>query len=144
MKTQTLFTDIAQLERELTSLAPLVRQAFNNVGGPSTEVENTIREEAHRCAARGKSRFSRPLFQTLAAAACLVLVLGGALQLHLNHQSATQSIETAVRQKIGENDSQTPDGKTDETSRLARLLLDIQGLDAESYFTSEATEALWL
>ncbi len=143
MKTQTAFTDTATLEKELAGLAPLVRQAFLQAGGPAPEVEAAIREEARRFAGVRRARFGWPLFRVLAAAACLVLVLGGALQLHLIRQTSGRPAETVSR-RTEKSAAPSSTGKTDDTSGFAKLLLDIQGLDAESYFTAEASEALWL
>ena len=144
MKTQTPFTDIAALEKELAGLAPLVRQAFRQSGGPAPAVETAIREEARRCAGGSRVRFGGwPLFRAFAAAACLILVLGGALHLRLTRPTAVRPVETVSR-RTEKSAAPNTAGKADDTSGFARLLLDIQGLDAESYFTAEASEALWL
>jgi len=143
MKTQTPNIDAAMLEKELAGLEPLVRQAFRQAGGPAPEVEAAIREEARRYAGGRRARFGWPLFRALAAAACLALVLGGALQLHLVRQSAGRPVET-VSQRTEKSAAPNGTGKADDASGFAKLLLDIQGLDADSYFTAEASGALWL
>ena len=76
MKTQTPFDEIAAIDRELTELAPRVRQGFVRLGGPSERVEQAIRDEARRTAAL-RMRSAWPQRRMLAAAASFALLLGG-------------------------------------------------------------------
>ena len=65
MKTKTPFDEIAAIDRELTEIAPRVRQGFVCLGGPSERVEQAIRDEARRAAAlRMRSAWPRITSQT--------------------------------------------------------------------------------
>ncbi len=143
MKTQTPFTDIAELEKELAELAPLVRQSFRQAGGPSPRVEAAIRQEARAVAERKHNRRAWPAYRTFAAAAGFALLLGGAAQMHLVHQASHNAqavhhiLDIGATQASAEHPVEGPTG-------LANRLLDIQGLDEEGFFKAEAEEPLWL
>ncbi len=142
MKTQTADIDPCTLEEELAGLAPLVRQGFRLAGEPSPGVEEAIRREAFRCAGGSRARIFSPFYLNVAAAAALILLLGGAFQLHLTRQTEGRA-EPAGR-RLTQGAPKPASGKTEDTSALAKMLLDIQGMDEEGYFTGEAAEALWL
>jgi len=141
MKTQTAFIEGATIEKELSWLAPLVRRGFRLAGDPSPEVEAAIRQEACRCAGRGRARRVWTFYRKLAMAAGLMLVLGGAL-LHVTRQTGGQAEPANLL--LAKDAPASVSVKTDDASGFAKLLLDIQGLDEEGYFTVEAAEALWL
>ena len=142
MKTQTACVDPAALEKELAGLAPLVRRGFRLAGGPSPEVEEAIRQEALRCAGASRARIFWPFYRKFAAAAGLMLLLGGAFQLHLTRQTAGPAEPAGMR--LAKDTPKSAPGKTEDNSGFAKMLLDIQGMDEEGYFTGEAAEALWL
>ena len=121
----TTFDDIAALERELAEIAPFVRQGFEREGGPSPRAEAAIRAEAQRTLDGRRKRLRRAFLpRTLAAAAALALLLGGSIHLLVNnHESSAEW--------PGDDES------------FADLLLDIQGLNEEGFFRTEATASLW-
>lgn len=130
MKTQTVFDDIDALEKELSELAPLVRRGFDRAGGPSAQTEEAIRAEARRALAQrgAPARFAWARPRRLAAAAALALLLGGSAHLFVDRQPRRADV-----------------AKTDESAAsFASLLLEIQGLNEESFFRAEGTESLWL
>jgi anti-sigma factor RsiW len=140
MKTQTPFTEIGSLEKDLAEIAPLVREGYRQLGGPSARVEEAIREAARKQAARRKARLAWPLARSLAAAAALVLLLGGgALQLHLSREAELQA-EAAARRLAAERRAAA--GET--SAGFANILLEIQGLNEEGFFSHEETESLSL
>ncbi|MEI7900975.1 MAG: hypothetical protein WCK89_12050 [bacterium] len=143
MKSQTPFTDIAALEKELAEIAPLVRQGFRQVGGPSLRVGDAIQREARAYAGRKNSRRVWPLYRTVATAAGFALLLGGAVQLNLVYQSShkSQAIHTVLN--IGASQAST-EHPVEGPTGLANRLLDIQGLDEEGFFKTEGEEPLWL
>lgn len=142
MKTQTADIDPDKLEEELAGLAKLVRQGFRLAGEPSPEVEEAIRQEAFRCAGKCRARIFSPFYLKFAAAAGLMLLLGGAFQLHLTRQTEGRVEPAGLR--LAKDAPKPASGKTEDNSGFARMLLDIQGMDEEGYFTGEAAEALWL
>jgi len=142
MKMQTVDIDPDTLEEELAGLAKLVRQGFRLAGEPSPEVEEAIRQEAIRCAGGSRARIFSPFYLKFAAAAGLMLLLGGAFQLHLTRQTEGRAEPAGLR--LAKDAPKPVSGKTEDNSGLAKMLLDIQGMDEEGYFTGEAAEALWL
>lgn len=141
MKTQTPFNEIADLEKELDELAPLVRQGFRQAGGPSPRIEDAIRAEARRCAGKKQNRFAWPVYRTLAAVAAFALLLGGSVQLHLSLQDNLKD-KDANRSAAAEKALPAP--SSESTPGLANLLLEIQGLNEEGFFRTEEAEPLWL
>ena len=137
MKTQTPFNEIADLEKELAGLAPLVRQGFRQAGGPSPRIEEAIRAEARRCAGKKQNRFAWPVYRTLAAVAAFALLLGGSVQLHLSLQAKDANRRAATEKA-------QPAPSAESTPGLANLLLEIQGLNEEGFFRTEEAEPLWL
>jgi len=145
MKTKTPFTDIAALEKELAEIAPLVREGFRQAGGPSPRVESAIREEARKQAGRKRSLAAWPLYRTLAAAASLTLLLGGAVQLHVVHQSSRNAQAVHHILNIGAAQASVERERSAEgAAALASRLLDIQGLDEEGFFKADEEEPLSL
>ena len=138
MKTQTPFNEIADLEKELAELAPLVRQGFRQVGGPSQRVEEAILAESRRLA--GKKQGHWPLYRTLSAAAAVALLMGGSIQLHLSRQA---DLRDEVANRIASEAAQSTTA-TESTPGLANLLLEIQGLNEDGFFRPEEAEPLWL
>lgn len=137
MKTQTLFNEIAAIERELTELAPRVRQGFVCLGGPSERVEQAIRDEARRAAAL-RMRSSWPRRRMLAAAASFALLLGGTAQ-WFAAQRAVKDVDPAQQPAVAASVS------TEESAAgFANLLLEIQGLNEDGFFRTEEAESLWL
>ena len=136
MNTNNNLNEIAALERELAELAPLVRQGFDRAGGPSAHTEEAIRAEAYRFLAERKSvSRAMPLAwrhpRALAAVAAVALLLGGSLHLLMDRQTK----DTAPAGSVWADD--------ENIANLANLLLDIQGLNEEGYFTEEEG-SLWL
>jgi len=132
MKTNTTFGDIAALEKELAEIAPFVRQGFEREGGPSSRTEAAIREEAQRVLDERRRQRLRRVFlpRAFAAAALLALLLGGSIHLIVSHHATH-------RPAVWGGDDETLAG-------FADLLLDIQGLNEEGFFRTEAAESLWL
>ncbi|MDX9868178.1 MAG: hypothetical protein RBT78_09660 [Kiritimatiellia bacterium] len=139
MKPQNTFDEIAALEREAETLAPRVREAFRRAGGPSATVEEAIRREAARVAARARVRSVWPLHRSLAAAAGLALLLAAGGLLLISPQTYRA---TAVRQAV-QSKMRPEGGAPEDAAGFARLLLNIQGLDEEAFVTEGASEALW-
>jgi hypothetical protein len=139
MKTNTEFDDIAALESELAEFAPLVRRGFDRAGPPSAHTEEAIRAEARRfLAGRTRARFAWFRPRTLAAAAALALLLGGSVNLLVSHQPGRA--DDTDRRSAAAAKAQTDDS----TAGYASLLLEIQGLNEESFFRTEEAESLWL
>jgi hypothetical protein len=133
MNKQTGFNDIDALEKELAELAPIVRQGFERAGMPSPHVEDAIRAEARRALA-GRARAVWPRYQMLAAAAALALLLGGSVHLFVSHTPAKTAAVAAPSK-----------AQADESAAgFANLLLEIQGLNEDSFFRTEEAESLWL
>ena len=133
-----------ELEKDLETLAPLVREAFCRAGEPSPRVIRAIHNEAAAyLSARTRRRRLIPLFRALAAAATLTLLLGGALQAHFSRLEISHAREIGHLLTLGA--SHAPSVMTEGSSGLANRLLSIQGLDEEAFFfTPEEEEVLWL
>ncbi len=145
MRTQTPFTDIDALEKELAGIAPLVQRGFRQEDGPSLRVEEAIRREARAYAGRKNVRPAWPLYRTLAAAAGFAFLLGGVVQLHLVHQASHNAQASRSILNLGATQaSALNEHPVDGPTGLANRLLDIQGLDEEGYFKTEEDESLWL
>jgi hypothetical protein len=143
MKSQTPFTEIDALEKELDQIVPLVQQGFRQAGGPSSHVEDAIRQRARLVAARKRARFAWPAYRIAAAAAGFALLLGGALQVHLVHQASHNAQTVRHILNIGATQASN-EHPTEGPAGLANRLLDIQGLDEEGFFKAEGEEPLWL
>lgn len=141
MKNQNLLIDALRVEREAESIAPLVREGLARVEGPSERVMRAIHEEAvARASAKGRS--AMPLYRVLAAAASLLILLGGAVQYHFARQAGAHAQTLQLVLHIGAPHAVS--GPVDGTTELANRLLNIQGLDEETFFTPDETEALLL
>jgi hypothetical protein len=128
---------------ELEALAPRVREAFGRVAEPSPRVLRAIHDEAvAHLTSRARQRRFIPLFRTLAAAAALTLLLGGAIQTHLAWREGTHT--RAVGHLLNLGASNVPAATAESASELASRLLDIQGLNEDAFFMSEEAEVLWL
>ena len=142
MKTESPFTDIAGLEKELAEIAPLGRQGFRHAGAPSPQVADAIRAEARRYALRTQARSAWPLYRRLTAVAAVALMVGGTIQYHISRQADLKAAEEARLTKTGiaENKPKTAENNT---PGLANLLLEIQGLNEDGFFRPEEAEPLW-
>ncbi|MCL1921862.1 MAG: hypothetical protein FWG50_12460 [Kiritimatiellaeota bacterium] len=133
--------------RELAAFAPQVRDGFARIGGPSDSVLDAIRAEAAKAAAeRRRALRLNVVFRRLAAAAVFALLLGGSFQTYQRYHSNNAREQTLTLLSIS---LATQDGAyslSDDTSELAHLLLTMQGLDQESFFSVPDEEAglLWL
>ena len=142
----TIFSE-ADVLRELEALAPQVRAGFARAGGPSDSVLNAIHNEAVRI--RRTSRLYI-VFRRIAAAAAIAVFLTGAFQMYLRQNpppphSAHEQAVTLLRIGLAFEDESGAVCHLTDTSELAQLLLAMQGLDDDSYFSSpDETELLWL
>jgi hypothetical protein len=141
MKSQNQVIDAISLERELEAIAPLVQTGLSRVGGPSDRVIRAIHDEAVARALTQRRQWT-PLFRVVAAAASLLILLGGALQFHFARQAGVQAQTLQLVLHIGAPHAVA--GPVDGTTELANRLLNIQGLDEETFFTPVETEALSL
>ncbi|MDD4101702.1 MAG: hypothetical protein PHU80_03605 [Kiritimatiellae bacterium] len=128
MKPTDLFVDGLDFGTDESELGLIVRRGFEALGGPSQCVTEAISAEARRAA--GRSRFRRfwPSRLIAAAAAAAVIAAG---TIYFN-QSAPG------------NDQPGSGLSAESTQDLAVLLLEIQGLNEEEFFMTEAAEPLWL
>lgn len=120
------------LEADLAALAPLVREGFASAE-PSPGVLARIHEEAVRQAARQAAwrRGFRRFVRIAALAASLALLAGGVFLFR----------PAGPGGRGGVADAGAPAPAADEA---AELLLAMQGLDADGYFDSDASESAWL
>lgn len=132
MKPAEIYVDDFSSGKDETELAAIVRRGFEAAGGPSQRVMAVIAAEARRNAGRQTFRMFRSM-PRLAALAAVLAIAAGALYLNQN-QAAPDSVKTIP--DAGFSSQSTPD--------LAALLLDIQGLNEESFFMTEEAEPLWL
>jgi len=135
----------ANVLRELEALAPQVKAGFASAGGPSRRVLDAIHAEAVRVAAE-KRRPARlhAVFRRLAAAAAVAVLLTGSFQTYQRYSShvAHDQALTLLRISLATEDGGV---SLSDTSDLAHLLLTMQGLDQDSFFSSpEEIEPLWL
>lgn len=144
MKTAPTHTfSLTELENDLEALAPQVRAAFSQIGEPSPRVLRAIHDAAVvNLSSRARQRRFIPLFRTLAAAATLALLLGGAIQTHLAWKEGAHTRTVGHLLNLGA--SNVPAATAGSASELASRLLDIQGLNEDAYFMSEEAEVLWL
>lgn len=133
-----------ELEKDLETLAPLVREAFCREGEPSARVIRAIHDEAvAHISERNRRRRFIPLFRSLAAAATFALLLGGAIQAHFSRVELSHARDVGHLLNLGA--SHAPTGRSESSPELAGRLLSLQGLDEEAFFvTSEEEEVLWL
>jgi hypothetical protein len=145
MKTTTPFCEEALL-RDLDAIAPLVKDGFARMEGPSPRVLQAIHEEAVAQSIRrtANHRFSFTV-RFGAAAAVLVLLCGVSLQSWRSWHNGKRDIQTVQLLRISTQDSSSADYELADSSELDHFLLSLQGLDSDSYFSSpDETESLWL
>jgi len=135
----------ADVLRELEAFAPQVKEGFVRIGGPSGRVLDAIHAEVVRVAAE-KRKPSRLhiAFRRLAAAALFAVLVGGSFQTYQRYHSNNVHEQTLTLLRIS---FATEDGGIlSDTSELANILLTLQGLDQESFFSAPDEEAglLWL
>jgi hypothetical protein len=126
--------DCGIFDKDEAEFAAMVRRGFESLGGPSADTEAAIFAAAHRAAARGAAQryWFRP--RVLAAAAAAVVIAAGGLYLNLNRAAPDGGVTSSQETGFG----------AESTQDLAALLLDIQGLNEESFFMTEEAEPLWL
>lgn len=139
MKQKNIFIEVRQLDDEVAKIAPLVHDAFACYGGPSEQVEALIRQESKRIAARHRILGFQPERAKLALVACMLLLLGGALPVAIRMHA--YSVQPHLAQ---DRDDVSISAQSKEEIGFSRVLLNMQGLDEESFFTDGETEALWL
>ena len=122
MKNEINKIELSVLESELEQIAPWVHQGFTLWGGPSAEIEASIRTKALEKNRRHTHFRGWSWQRTLAVAASLMLLFGAFTHLHLTHQK----------------------NRNKQIADFAGLLLEIQGLNEESYFTANEVESLLL
>lgn len=134
------------LENDLAALAPWVRQALScSTEEPSVHVIRAIHNEAVKhIAVQRRNRRLIPFFRTLAAAAALALLLGGAFQLHSTRLEGVNARAISHILNLGAPHAASVTS-TASSSELANRLLVIQGLDDETFFiNSQEAESLLL
>ncbi len=135
MKTQTPFDEIAAIDRELLELAPRVRQGFECLGGPSTRVEQAIREEARAWPPAGASNVAvgthlggRGVARAVAGRNSLLVRVATCR----TGDAGLGAAQPAAAAHIDES-----------TASFASLLMEIQGLNEDGFFRTEEAESLW-
>ena len=134
---------------ELEALAPQVKAGFERIGGPSDRVLDAIHAEAVKVAAE-KSRGSRlhVVFRALAAAAVFAVLLTGSFQTYQQHQNNVVHEQALTLLRISSaTEDDSGDVSLSDTAELANILLSMQGLDHDSYFSAldeEEAGFLWL
>jgi len=145
MKTTTPFCEEALL-CDLEALAPLVKDGFARLEGPSPRVLQAIHEEAVAQAIRrsARVRFSFTL-RFAAAAASVVLLCGVSLQTWRVWHKGRHDAQMVQLLRISTQGSDAAEHELADSSELEGFLLSMQGLDHDSYFSSpDETESLWL
>jgi hypothetical protein len=145
MNTTTPYSEEAVL-RDLDALAPLVKEGFARMEGPSPRVLSAIHEEAVAQALRRKTRLHIAWRVRFAAAAAAVVLLGGvSLQTWRTWNSGRHDAQMVQLLRISTQGAGTTEHELADTSELATFLLSMQGFDRDSYFSSpDGTESLWL
>lgn len=145
MKTKTPFCEEALL-RDLEALTPLVKEGFARMEGPSSRVLQAIHEEAVAQSTRRSARVHSPFtMRFAAAAAAVVLLCGGSLQTWRAWHYRLHNAQTVQLLRISTQGTASTDHELADSSELASFLLNMQGLDHDSYFSSpDGTESLWL
>ncbi len=126
--------DCGVLAKDEAELAVIVRRGFESLGGPSADTEAAIFAAASRAAACGATQryWFKP--RILAVAAAAAVIAAGAIYLNLNRGVPDGGVTSSHATGFG----------AENTQDLAALLLDIQGLNEESFFMTEEAEPLWL
>lgn len=143
MKTENQNVDALALERELSEIAPVVKRGFRSAGEPSARVTDAIRREAQACAQRHQSRHRFHMFRVLAAAAVLMILVGGTIQFQLLRQEEQRALNVAQQLARVERAQKSKEAAESQDG-LANVLLEIQGLNEETFFTAEGAEPLAL
>lgn len=145
MNTTTPYSEEAVL-RDLDALAPLVREGFARLEGPSPRVLSVIHEEAVAQAMRRKTRVHIIWRVRFAAAAAAVVLLGGvSLQTWRTWHHGRDNARMVQLLRISTQSAGSAEHELADTSELATFLLSMQGFDRDSYFSSpDGTESLWL
>jgi len=143
----TIFSE-ADVLRELEAIAPQVRAGFARAGGPSDTVLNAIHAEAAQTAAEKRRSRVYIVFRRMAAAAVFAVLLTGSFQIYQRYtpprHSAHDQAVTLLRIGSAFEDESGALCLSD-TAELAQLLLTMQGLDDDSYFSPPDEMALlWL
>ena len=134
---------------ELEALAPQVKAGFERIGGPSDRVLDAIHAEAVKVAAekRGPSRL-HVIFRRLAAAAVFALLLTGSFQTYQRYQKDMIHEQALTLLRISSAiEDDAGDVSASDSAELANILLTMQGLDQDSYFSpldDEEAGLLWL
>ena len=144
MKKEAIVDEHAELQA-LEAITPWVNEGFARIEGPSARVLKAIHQEAVAHARRRPFRIHFSLSFRLASVAAIALLLSGLffnawrVRSQERDQQVVQLLHLTAQNPLAENPGQT------DTAELANLLLTMQGLDRESYFTaSDGTESLWL
>lgn len=131
--------DIAALERAIERIAPLFDAicADAALGTPPAAIIESINAEARRSLRRRTlERKVRRSLRFAAAAAAVALVLGRAM--HLNTVRDSNRREEVLNQLIVASDNSTLllDHTEASMTLLAEMLMEMQGLDEDSYFNA--------
>ncbi|MBP5320172.1 MAG: hypothetical protein J6334_04225 [Kiritimatiellae bacterium] len=129
-KTTDCTAEIDALERELASVLPFVQKGFADVE-PSEKVMAALRREAEVQVMRRRGFWRR--VRVAAVAASIILILGGLCHVYLPELTHPQPKPVAVSQQEA----------TERTAMEPDVLLDILGMDEDSYFLSEEMEIAW-
>lgn len=144
MKTQNPCSEEALL-RDVEALAPMVKDGFARMEGPSAHVLKAIHEEAVAQSFRRRSRSRFFMYMRVSAAAALFLITCGISMQTWRSWHHEQNRNQAVQILRMTAQGTTADHELADTGELASFLLNMQGLDRDSYFSSpDEVEALWL
>jgi hypothetical protein len=133
------------LLRDLDALAPLVKEGFARMEGPSPRVLHAIHAEAVAQSIRRTAHHRLWFTVRFAAAAVLILLCGASLQSWRSWHNGRHDVQTVQLLRISTQDSGSTDHVLADSSELDSFLLNMQGLDHDSYFSSpDGTESLWL
>jgi len=145
MKTTTPNCEEA-LHHDLEALAPLVKEGFARINGPSARVLKAIHEEAvaHALRRAARNRFAF-IVRFTAVAAAVALVFGGSLQAWRAWHAIKPINQTVQLLRISTQNSTSVEHELADSSELANYLLSMQGFDRDSYFSApDGMESLWL
>ena len=145
MKTTTPYGEEA-ITRDLDALAPLVKEGFARMEGPSPRVLQAIHEEAIAQSIRRRAHHRFVFTARFAvAAAVLVLLCGVSLQSWRSWHNVRHDAQTVQLLRLSTQGSGSGEHELADSSELANFLLSMQGFDRDSYFSSpDGTESLWL
>jgi len=142
MKKKETFNEEAELQA-LEGIAPWVKEGFARMEGPSDRVMKAIHDEAVAQVSPSHLRLRFSFTIRLVAAAALMLLFSGVafqswrVKTHEQQHQVVQLLQMTTKSPLSE------DAVGTEPAELANLLLTVQGLDRESYFSApDGTEAL--